>query len=129
MATEIVRLTEIKQTEGKGWGYAYLKKWLPDNFGIKCGKQAKQAAIFKSLRDLRIIRMVSEGKKGTATKWAMGSRVLARLDGDHKNFAVIANKEYVPGNVEEAWELSPWDDLEVKGGEERKGSTSLCSLF
>ena len=63
VATEIVRLTQIKESEGKGWGYAYLKKWLPDNFGIKCGKQAKQAAIFKSLRDLRIIRMVSEGKK------------------------------------------------------------------
>ena len=129
VATEIVKLTQIKQTEGKGWGYAYLKKWLPDNFRIKCAKQAKQAAIFKSLRDLRIIRMVSEGKKGRATRWALGSRVLARLDGDHKNFAAIVIKEYVAVNIEEAWELSPWDDLEEKGGEERKGSTSLCSLF
>ena len=35
VATSIVRLTQVKDAEGKGWGYAYLKQWLPDNFGIK----------------------------------------------------------------------------------------------
>ncbi len=30
--------------------------------------------------------------------------------------------------VEEWWELSPWNHLEEKGEEEKKGSTSLCSF-
>ena len=75
VATGIVGLTQVKEAENKGWGYAYLKQWLPDNFGIKCGKQAKQAAVFKSLVDLRILRVLSKGKKGRATRWALGSRV------------------------------------------------------
>jgi len=58
VATSIVGLTQMKEAERKGWVYAYLRQWLPDNFGIKCGKQAKQAAVFKSLVDLRIIRVL-----------------------------------------------------------------------
>jgi hypothetical protein len=132
VATEIVKLTQIKESEGKGWGYAYLKKWLPDKFGIKCAKQAKQAAIFKSLKDLRIIRELSHGKKGKASRWSVGSRVLARLDGDERCYAgmVATHKiEDVSWMVEKEWHVSHWDGLEEKGGEEKKGSTSLCSLF
>jgi hypothetical protein len=132
VATEIVKLTQLKEAEGKGWGYAYLKKWLPDNFGIKCAKQAKQAAVFKSLVDLRIIRVVSKGKKGKSTLWALGSRVLARLDGDESRYEEVAstqNSKDLSWMVEKEWELSAWDNLGEKGGEEKKGSTSLCSLF
>jgi hypothetical protein len=132
VATEIVKLTQIKESVGKGWGYAYLKKWLPDNFGIKCAKQAKQAAVFKSLKDLRIIRELSKGTKGRATKWSFGSRVLARLDGDNSRYEEVSptqNSEDFSWMVEKEWEVSPWDNLEEKGGEEKKGSTSLCSLF
>ena len=131
VATSIVGLTQVKDAEGKGWGYAYLKQWLPDNFGIKCGKQAKQAAVFKSLVDLRIIRVLSKGKKGRSTRWALGSRVLARLDGDDSQDEAVANthnREDLTWMVEECWEWSPWDNLEEEGGEENKGSTSLCSL-
>jgi hypothetical protein len=132
VATGIVRLTQTKDSEGKGWGYAYLKHWLPDNFAIKCAKQAKQAAVFKSLKDLRIIGVVSKGRKGKATRWALGSRVLARLDGDNRSFETVTdtkNSEDVYWMIEKAWELSPWDDLEEKRGEEEKRSTSLCFLF
>ena len=122
---------QVKEFEGKGWGYAYLKQWLPDNFGIKCGKQAKQAAVFKSLADLRIIRVLSKGKKGRSTRWALGSRVLARLDGDDSQDEAVANthnREDLTWMVEECWDWSPWDHLEEEGREENKGSTSLCSL-
>ena len=131
VATSIVRLTQVKDAEGKGWGYAYLKQWLPDNFGIKCGKQAKQAAVFKSLVDLRIIRVLSKGKKGRSTRWALGSRVLARLDGDDSQDEAVANthnREDLTWMVEECWDWSPWDHLEEEGREENKGSTYLCSL-
>ncbi len=98
---------------------------------IKCGKQAKQAAVFKSLVDLRIIRVLSKGKKGCSTRWALGSRVLARLDGDDNQVEAVANthnREDLTWMVEECWEWSPWDNLEEKGEEEKKGSTYLCSL-
>jgi hypothetical protein len=132
VATGIVGLTQTKDAEGKGWGYAYLKQWLPDNFGIPCGKQAKQAAVFKALVDLRIIRVLSKGRKGQATRWVLGSRVLARLDGDDSQDSSDANTdngEDLTWMVEECWDRGPWDDLEGEGGEEKKGSTSLCSLI
>ena len=132
VATGIVGLTKEKDSQGKGWGYAYLKKWLPDNFGIPCGKQAKQAAVFKALVDLRIIRVLSKGKKGRATRWALGSRVLARLDGDDRQEEALANthdREDLTWMVEKEWDWSPWDNLEGEGGEEKKGSTYLCSLI
>jgi hypothetical protein len=131
VATSIVGLAQVKEAGRKGWGYAYLKQWLPDNFGIKCGKQAKQAAVFKSLVDLRIIRVLSKGKKGCSTRWALGSRVLARLDGDDSQDEAVANSHNgkdLTWMVEECWEWSPWDNLEEEGREENKGSTSLCSL-
>jgi hypothetical protein len=137
VATGIVKLTRTKTFENKGWGYAYLKQWLPDNFGITCAKQSKQAAVFKSLVDLRIIAVVSKGRKGNATRWALGSRVLARLAGDNRCFETVAgtkNNEDLSWMIEKEWELSPWDGMEEKGGEEKGGeekkrSTSLCSLF
>ena len=131
VATAIVKLTTMKDSECKGWGYAYLKQWLPDNFGIKCAKQAKQAAVFKSLVDLRIISVLSKGRKGKATRWALGSRVLARLDGDNRRYEEVDHTQKSEGfswMVEKEWELSPWGYLEEKREEEIKGSTS-CSLF
>jgi hypothetical protein len=132
VATAILTLTQTKYSEGKGWGYAYLKQWLPDNFGIKCAKQSKQAAVFKSLVDLRIISVLSKGKKGKSTRWALGSRVLARLDGDHRRYEEVTDTESSEDfswMVETEWELSPWGDLEGEGGERKNGSTSLCSLL
>jgi hypothetical protein len=132
VATGIVELTTKKQAENRGWGYAYLKTWLPDNFGIPCGKQAKQATVFKALVDLGIIRALSKGKKGQATRWAHGSRVIARLDGDESlDYAdPMAQKTENPNwMIEESWTWSSWDDLAGEGGEESKGSTSLCSLI
>jgi hypothetical protein len=132
VATGIVGLTQTKDVDGKGWGYAYLKQWLPDNFGIPCGKQAKQAAVFKALVDLRIIRVLWKGKKGRATRWVLGTRFLARLDGGGRQDELddnTDNKENFTWMVEECWDRSPWDNLEGEGGEEKKGSTSLCSLI
>ena len=132
VATGIVGLTQTKDAEGKGWGYAYLKQWLPDNFGIPCGKQAKQAAVFKALVDLRIIRVLWKGKKGRATRWVLGTRVLARLDGGGRQDEPddnTDNGEDLTWMVEECWDRSPWDNLKEEGGEEKKGSTSLCSLI
>jgi hypothetical protein len=131
VATGIVRLTRAKDADGKGWGYAYLKTWLPDNFGIRCGKQAKLAAVFKALVDLRIIQVVSKGRKRQATRWALGSRALARLNGQPYEETDVPppNEPDIELTVEEHWDRSPWDNLEGEGGEEEKGSTSLCSLI
>jgi hypothetical protein len=93
VASGIVELTRAKEAEGKGWGYAYLKKWFPHNFGIKCGKKSKQAAVFKALVDLRIIRVMSKGNKGHATRWALGSRALARLGRDDSQEEPTANTQ------------------------------------
>jgi hypothetical protein len=132
VVTGIVKVTQKKDSEGKGWGYAYLKQWLPDNFGIKCSKQEKLAAVFKSLVDLRIIGVLSKGRKGKATRWALGSRVLARLDGDNRRYETVTDtekSEELSWMVEKEWEVSRWDCLEEKEKREKKGSTSLCSLF
>jgi hypothetical protein len=131
VATGIVELTKTKEIEGKGWGYRYLKQWLPDQFGIPCGKQSKQAAVFKALIDLRIIRVVSKGKKGQATRWRHGSRVLALLDGDDAQDHEMPVGRHTGGITWMGGELmgwGSWGDLEGEGGEEKKGSTSLCSL-
>jgi hypothetical protein len=96
-----------------------------------CDIQAKQAAVFKSLVDLRIIRVLSKGKKGRSTRWGLGSKVLARLDGDDSQDEAVANTPYredLTWMVEEYWDWSPWDNLEEERREENKGSTSLCSL-
>ncbi len=104
----------------------------PDNFGIPCGKQAKQAAVFKALVDLRIMRALRKGKKGQATQWAHGSRVIARLNGDECQSdadPTTQSRENLTLMIGESWRWSPWDELEGEGGEEAKGSTSLCSLI
>jgi hypothetical protein len=132
VATGIVKLTQIKDSEGKGWGYAYLKQWLPDNFGIKCAKQAKQAAVFKSFVDLRIISVLSKGRKGKATRWALGSRAVARLDGDNGRYEEVSHtqkREDLSWMVEREWELSPWDDLEGEGERERRMGLLLYVPF
>jgi hypothetical protein len=129
VATGIVELTRMKEIEGKGWGYKYLKQWLPDKFGIPCGKQSKQAAVFKALIDLRIIRVVSQGRKGQATRWTHGSRVWALLDRDDaadQETPVVRNTEEMTWMGEELMGWGSWYDLE---GEEKKGSTYLCSLI
>lgn len=120
VTTGIVSLTRAKDAEGKGWGYAYLKQWLPDNFGIKCGKQAKQAAVFKALVDLRIIRVLYKGSKGRATRWALGSRVLARLDREVSHDETSQKTENLGWMVQEPGGWSPWDNLEGEGGERRR---------
>jgi hypothetical protein len=130
VATAIVELTRAKQAEERGWGYAYLKAWLPDNFGIPCAKQAKQAAVFKALVDLRIIKALRKGKKGQATRWALGTRVSARLDGDESQDHAVPtaqSTENLTWMIEESWRWSPWDDLEGEGGEEkRRRGLLLC---
>jgi hypothetical protein len=123
VATGIVELTKTKEIEGKGWGYQYLKQWLPDKYGIPCGKQSKQAAVFKALIDLRIIRVVSKGKKGHATRWTHGSRVLALLDGDDaqdREIPLVRDTEEVTWMDEDLMGWGSWDDLEGEGGEEKR---------
>ena len=83
VATAFVQLTIVKEREENGWGYGYLKSWLPGNFGIPCRKKAKQAGIFQALRDLRIIRQRVASNRHRATGWTVGRRAKARLDGDY----------------------------------------------
>lgn len=124
VATEVVSLTEQKQAEGKGWGYAYLKQWLPDRFGIPCGKQAKQAAVFRALLDLEIVEVEKKGRKGRATHWRLGARSREHLGLPNPGACKSDEKEYLRWTFQGC----PTDDLEGEGGEEEKGSTYLCSL-
>lgn len=82
VATGIVHFTIIKEQRGEGWGYEYLRKWLMDQFSIKCGKREKQAAVIRACQDLHLIKRTRLGQKGHASQWTVGSRALARLNGD-----------------------------------------------
>ena len=78
-----MELTLIKEREESGWGYSYLRKWLPDCFGIPCGKHDKQQAILQVLRELKIIHQRVASNMGRATGWTLGKRARARMAGDH----------------------------------------------
>jgi hypothetical protein len=82
VATAVVQLTVAKEKAERGWGYEYLRKWLPDNFGIACSKREKQAAVCRALVDLGIIKVLYPGRLGHATRWTFGARVVARMAGD-----------------------------------------------
>ena len=75
VATEFVLLVQDKEREGNGIGYGYLKTWLKKKFNIKCGKRQKQQAVFKTLRELRIIERTCRAMpKKRATCWGLGRR-------------------------------------------------------
>ncbi len=134
VATAVVLLTAAKDREERGWGYEYLKKWLPDNFGIPCSKRSKLAAVFQSLEDLRIIRVLHPARKGRATRWAFGARVEARLAGDvTEQWKVVEDEDAAEERRERKRRLLfPCESDEWgldEGGEVGMGSTLLCSLF
>ena len=83
VATAIVELTISKEREESGWGYSYLRQWLPDKFAIPCGKKDKQRAILQALRELKIICQRVAPNIGRATGWTLGRRAKARIAGDH----------------------------------------------
>ena len=128
VATEIVRLVQLKEVEGRGWGYAYLKRWLPDKLGIPCGKQAKQAAVFRALVDLKILEVDKKGRKGKATLWTLGARAAERLGLSPKERGSTTDRADLTGLFDENWETDLWGILEGEGGE-REGGLLLCVPF
>lgn len=83
VATEIVKLTEVKARRNHGWGYAFLKSWLPKQFGIACAKPKKQQDVLIALKRLKLIQEYGKAiPKQRPTIWHLGQRALARLDGD-----------------------------------------------
>lgn len=82
VATGIVQWTYLDEVRNRGWGYAFLKKWLPNNFGIPCSKAEKQQEVLLAFRRLRLIQVFGEPSKGHATTWHLGHRGHARINGD-----------------------------------------------
>lgn len=83
VATEIVKLTTLKAEFNQGWGYNFLKTWLPEKFGIPCAKPQKQQDVLEALRVLKLIQEYAKPvPKKRATIWHLGHRALARIDGD-----------------------------------------------
>jgi hypothetical protein len=83
VATEIVKLTTVKAEFNQGWGYNFLKTWLPEKFGIPCAKPKKQQDVLEALRRLKLIQEYAKPvPKKRATIWHLGRRALARIDGD-----------------------------------------------
>lgn len=83
VATDVVKLTTLKAEFNQGWGYNFLKTWLPEKFGIPCAKPKKQQDVLEALRVLKLIQEYAKPvPKKRATIWHLGHRALARLDGD-----------------------------------------------
>ena len=94
VATEVVKLTQIKAHYHQGWGYAFLKKWLPDKFSIPCAKPQKQQDVLAALRRLQVIKQLAiPVPRVRATIWELGQRATARIDGDLITEFVLNNPD------------------------------------
>lgn len=75
VATQVVLLVQDKEKEGNGFGYEFLKIWLLDNFGIKCGNRNKTHKIFQALQELGLIEIrIRHITKRRSTGWGLGER-------------------------------------------------------
>lgn len=83
VATEVVKMAWTKEQFHQGWGYGFLKTWLPEKFGIPCAKPKKQQDVLKALKHLKIIQEYGKAvPKVRATIWHLGQRARARIESD-----------------------------------------------